>query len=392
MITKIYKAETLSEAIDTIKKEMGSKAIIVSTKKIAPKRGLLRKTAGGVEVTASVEERLLTQEQIDGINRQEGRQAVPSGTRSGLKGKIQDFTISISQRAQARSTESKIESLEKENAALKDKLKNADNQKDSPAKSPVSGMLEEQGFAPELIREWDTHAESLPQNVVGEEVIDACADFLLDKFNSGAKELPKMFALVGPSASGKSLTSVKLALKLAKEKKKAVILSADDDVPSFEHFKKVCDRNNIECVHLDNTKSFDSVVKEYAGYDHVLIDTKSLSPRRHDDLLQLKRRLGGMNFPVYVVLSARDDDAMWVIRSYTGLMMRGLIFTHLDEIRRVGVMFNVMNSTLVPVAYFGIGRDEKEDIEAALGERLVSLLIGMQLETVNATELKVALS
>jgi flagellar biosynthesis GTPase FlhF len=136
MIQKTYKTGTLSEAIAAVKQEMGSHAVIVSTKKMVSKGLFPLKPRPSIEVLAAVDENYLSIEQLNSLQKDPLAKAVPMAI-DGDKVN-QGVNVSVSAGAERRRFLEKISELEAEVSRLKNLLvKEAPDQVGGETRSTV---------------------------------------------------------------------------------------------------------------------------------------------------------------------------------------------------------------------------------------------------------------
>lgn len=389
MIKKTYTSISLSEVVGTIKKELGPQAVILSTRRIVLKKSLFRSPIMGVEVIAGVEENNLDREQLEKLKGSEntGSQKVEKKSakkKSGLFSpfRADDVAVTISSDAERRYLESQLVKLEKENAELKMHAGGLSHQaniseKKSQEREPILQRLKNVGVKDELISEWISHSETLPQNSRIDEYADDALNFFLEIVPITSKPLPKVIALVGPSGSGKTVTALKLALMIRAQGKSVAIMSLDVVPAQMAYLKSYCDEYQISHSVLHQVRLTQDNYDERAQYDHVIIDTPALLTKSKTRLRTFEKKLEKMSAATFLVLSAKDGDNDEFVLACQSLQAQATIFTKLDECFKIGPVLNTLRRFQIPVAYFGIGRKCDDDFEVASAERLAALLFGI---------------
>ncbi|MCP5464783.1 MAG: hypothetical protein H7A33_07155 [Deltaproteobacteria bacterium] len=383
MITKIYKAKTYSEAIAAIKSEMGASAKIISTQKIAASKGLFSRKPGGVEVQASVDERQLTQEQIERIH----SAGAPVKKQSGIKGLFKakapepakpdnDLFERLEQleRVKAR-LQRDNESLRKRVDALGSLSASAEPQNEWDKIKPVLNVLKNQKMPVELYDEYHEQLNALPQNSTQEEILDQFFGMVSQNLKFSQSALPERFALVGPSGAGKTVTAIKLVSLLREQKKKVMLVSLDGHVSHCEFLRICAEELGVTFHVVHQTRGINNLLPELKGYDHVVIDTESVSGLKEDALSQLRAKIDKLNAESILVLESDRMSQADVLNGYKTLGLHSVIFTKLDESKTIGPMLAESKQLNTPVSYFGIGNAVGQDLEKATPERVLGFLI-----------------
>ena len=73
----------------------------------------------------------------------------------------------------------------------------------------------------------------------------------------------------------------------------------------------------------------------------------------------------------------RDQEAINVAKRFKSIGFDDVIYTHLDEPKYCGMIYNFQNIFDVPAHSFSIGSQIPEDFEAATKERFVDLLFNL---------------
>ena len=373
MIKKTYIAASLSEAIQLIKREMGSSAAIVSTLSRPAKKTLFRFTPARIEVVASVDERHLTQQQIETLL---GKSAVLSS-----KGKINDDDLLAQEYRMLRD---KVRKIEDENAALKRQIETLAETQDEvqfvrknirtvsivrpvskrrrllsqhPEAHEVSEYLHDSGFDAKGLKRWQDSLKSLPMQAAHADILDASIAFFAQEFLAPQKSLGPVVSFMGAKNSGKTTLLQNVAASLRAEGKKVIILNFEKARSEMDHIRK-----------------------SGKEYDAIFIDVDVTNINDRQTMRRLPTRLGELKTQNILVFSAAHSDLHEQLQAFRDLRIDGLAFTHLDKNPLVGAIYNVMAEVAKPIYYFGIGPKIPEDFESATAERLVSLLFKLDEE------------
>jgi flagellar biosynthesis protein FlhF len=414
MIQKIYRAGTLSEAVATIKREMGTRAVIVSTSKVMPKRSFFRTATPTIEVIAAVDENTLNADQLAVLQRSADVKAVPvTVPRKGDA--APDVQVMISDASTVRLLKHRVRELEVEVASLRSEivqLNNAATSTSRPAEiqptpvekpmietaveaqaveknqepaafdvaanlSTVAGFLKENGFDETVCQAWHEQAQKrgLTEFHSAEDVLDDCATYLMSLPVIYKGVLPRVIGLVGPAGAGKTMTTLKLAHDLKRQGKRAVIVTLDvKREDSIEQLKAEAEELGVPFCVMHPNHTIEMRLRNFSDCDHILIDTPSFVEGDDVQTRKILRKLAQAEAFNFLVLSGDDAAQPWLTIANGDGRFVGAIINRIDECFRIGGVFNTLRMLTMPVAYFGIGRNVADDIEAATPERLLSLL------------------
>lgn len=195
-------------------------------------------------------------------------------------------------------------------------------------------------------------------------------------------ELTKKYQLfMGPSASGKSTSMIKLACDLAhKQNKRVAIISTDTiKIGADEQMKVYSQILNIPFVSVRSPADWQKVMPYLSHVDYVLVDFASLNMRNQDEIKYATQLLPPVTDDVqtHLVLSckSKDQDVIEMANRYRSFNYDDFIFTALDEVTQYGIIYNAVRKLNKPLFGFGIGSKIPEDFERATVERVLDLIL-----------------
>ncbi|HXN47610.1 MAG TPA: hypothetical protein VN893_13270 [Bryobacteraceae bacterium] len=190
---------------------------------------------------------------------------------------------------------------------------------------------------------------------------------------------PRIVALAGPCASGKTTTLVKLAVRYGLGMHRPVhVISMDSyRVAASEQLRSYSAILGIGFQMLETTGALAQALEEHSNKDLVLIDTPGFGQRDFDASKDLARFLASRpDIDTHLVLTAsmRSADLSRVVDRYEVFRPAKLLFAKLDETGVFGPILNLVVRTGKPVSYLAAGQQIPEDLEPATGERVLDLL------------------
>ena len=190
---------------------------------------------------------------------------------------------------------------------------------------------------------------------------------------------PRIVALAGPCASGKTTTLVKLAVRYGLGMHRPVHIVSMDSyrVAASEQLRSYSAILGIGFQALETTGALAQTLAGHSNKDLVLIATPGFGPRD----FAAARELAGFlvsrpDIDTHLVLTAsmRSADLSRVVDRYEVFRPAKLLFAKLDETATFGPILNLMARTGKPVSFLADGQQIPEDLEPATQERVLDLL------------------
>ncbi len=201
------------------------------------------------------------------------------------------------------------------------------------------------------------------------------------------KTLPNVVMIVGLQGSGKTTSTGKIALWLAKnQERKPLLVSTDVNRPAAREQLKVIARATGQSL-FEKPESNDAVelareAYKYAqqtGYDTLLIDTAG---RLHidEELMGELQRIKAETKPVEILFVADAMTGQDAVRSgeqfHAQVGITGVVLTKMDGDARGGAALSIKQVTGQPVKFVGVG--EKYDaLEPFYPDRIAQRILGM---------------
>ena len=394
MDVRTYRAKTMQEALDMVRRELGPKAAVLQTRDVRT-GGLFRLMPGmrRVEITASasvnVPSRMprrartgLDLSQATGLDLSAPPELAPStpapeeqesrhAFRDELKGRLTDL-------------QSMIEDLRRRSPRL------APNELPGSLFTIFTDLIEA-GVGEELARELIEKAQA---DLTAAELSDPAlvkarlarmveAEMIVSGPLQVQPGRRRLVALVGPTGVGKTTTIAKLAATFRlREKRKVGLITVDTyRIAAVEQLRTYADIIDLPMSVVSTPREMREAVAGMSGLDLILMDTAGRSPRDEVKIQELKSMLGEAEADeVHLVLSSAAGATTLVrtAEQFAAVGTTGLLLTKLDEVTNLGHLLPLMRSSRLPLSYVTDGQNVPDDIKPANSRRLARLVLGME--------------
>lgn len=191
---------------------------------------------------------------------------------------------------------------------------------------------------------------------------------------------PTVVLFVGPTGVGKTTTLAKLAadFSLNQQRKIALITADTYRIAAVEQLKTYAEILNIPVSVIYTPQEIKAAIEEHQDKDLILIDTAGRSHKNTAQFSELKMLVSSTDADeVFLVLNCGMGRTACreILAQYGFLKKFKLLFTKLDEALVPGIILNARFSTGKPLSYTTAGQSVPDDIEIAnIGEIVKSIL------------------
>ena len=425
MKLKRFEALNLQEALAAVKAELGSDAVIISTRRINKGSkffGLLSQSM--IEVTAAVDRSIplrgkeASAQERTRIDIPESKESgndqswyePPNGSGEGASStfgehlRVATLPDPVAQQLAALREEMKgllegkpkvevlIESLRQEletiRACIGEALADRTTQRATSLPGDMATYYEalvSAGVTPDL-------AYGLVRSVVetlgssGLANKEVVAEMLRDRMEqvvpvSGPLVLPgglqKVVMLVGPTGVGKTTTVAKLASQFTQgpTKVKTVVVTLDTyRVAAVEQLRVYARILKVPVEVAVTPEELATCVARHRDARLILVDTAGRSPQDpsgRQELAAIAQQK--ITVETHLVLAAPTERTVQqeVVRRYSAIPIHRLLFTKLDEARQTGTLFDLIHHAGLPVSYLSAGQRVPEDLEQATSNAIL---------------------
>ncbi|NLJ79160.1 MAG: AAA family ATPase [Tissierellia bacterium] len=357
MIIKRYIGLTAYEAMNQLKRELGSDAVVLNTRKIRQKGflGLFKKPM--VEITAAYESKknlVLAPDDGDKIDKVNSELVA-------LKSMVEDISSTI----------------------IKNELEISRELQGYYTRLLNNGV--DHSIATSILRELD---EQIDFSDKDEQVIEDIIKHTIWEYIGQIQPISidnrmgqKIIFLIGPTGVGKTTTLAKLVAKLAMAKKYRIGLVTSDTyrIAAVEQLKIYSDILGLPLEIIYNSKDFNRTLLKFKDKDFIFVDTAGQNHRKvskEDELYKMMDTAN--NKEVYLVLSGTTNLNVLksILEQYSFIEDYKIIFTKMDEAREFGNMLNLKYLTSNPLSYMTTGQNVPDDINVVDRDDLIEWLIG----------------
>jgi flagellar biosynthesis protein FlhF len=373
MNVRTYRASTMREALDLVRRELGSDAIIFSTRQ-TPVRGRFpwqraRETA---EVVAGVAEQTAPLRQSTGrktsLDNENAFVAEPTPVAPTIPTPPADSNAELAALIQQLGNRVRPYSRREvpdELFHLYTRLIDADVYEQDAREL----VLE---LPPEIRQSPDSLAPAIESLI--ERHVACCGPI---RVTPGVRTVA---ALVGPTGVGKTTTVAKLAanFKLRDGVKVGLVTVDTYRVAAVEQLRTYAELIDLQMHVVSSPREMRAALQQLEGMDLVLIDTAGRSPRDEVKIQELKGYLAEADVDqVLLVLSlvAGARSLEQAAEKFRTVGVTSLLLTKLDEAAGAGSILSAARRIALPISYLTNGQDVPDDIESASTPHVARLIL-----------------
>ncbi|MEX5216241.1 MAG: flagellar biosynthesis protein FlhF [Nitrospira sp.] len=388
MKVRTFYAQSMQEAIRAIKQELGSDAVILSTRRVRKwgnAFGMLGSSA--LEVMAAIDQ--------DGAD-QDDQSIQRTGTNDGVKDAPASSVPSFAHNLEA----ALIPPAPAAPRCAKSSggAQSRDAGPDFGAGAPVFLSKSLQGIYGDLIGQGirqETAYDCLrqlqdtlrdPDRTMPHFMLQLLRGVLSSRLQSAgplltADECQKIVVFAGPSGVGKTTTIAKLAAHYRLEEKRSVAMVTIDNYrpAAVEQLRLYANVLGVELATASTGDEARDCIGRLGQTELVLVDTPGFNPR-HEQPWHEWTALTGLahRLEVHLVVSAttRIQDIEVAVKRCADAPVLRLLFTKLDETAGYGSIFEAAHQWGIPLSYWGTGPRVPEDLAPAMPDRLIDLVLG----------------
>jgi len=381
MLVKRYHAKDMSQAMDTVIRELGSDAVILNSRKVRKKglKNMFNKPL--LEVMVAYDPA-----NIPAAKKLAASQGVTVTADKGPKdSKHKAANVS---HEQLERLDQRIDSID---AMLTDFMEKFSFVKrevtyDYPEEIQelLVRMMENQ-VREELAHSLAKQAEQMLRKQPGANAAEVMEHLVLEQLGRPEPILHKKFTqkvilVLGPTGVGKTTTIVKLAADFSvKQKKKVGIINTDTfRIGAQEQLQTYADILGIPLAVVYWADELENALGNMSDRDIIFVDTAGKKPgdeQHKEDLLEIVRILKPED--VLLCLSATTGFASIkeMVDTYGYVDDYRLMITKIDETKYRGPLLNISWYAQKPLAYVTTGQNVPDDIEIVNAEAIAKAIV-----------------
>lgn len=408
MRIKKFTGVSMQEVTEQMRKELGSEAIILNTRKVPTGKMLNFLGRDMFEITAAIDEHLPARPSLDArrpqpefqrmLQRETATVAGPQAdTLEGLRSVAQQFekraekitphvSSSGKEKADIQMLRGEMEEMRSLLMVIADHLKYSK----MPA---LPGHLQE-AFTALVQNGVDDHtAADLVQTVYGrldeqtlgnrqtaeKVLVSELAKLIRVAPEAEKGRKPLVVALVGPTGVGKTTTIAKLAAirKLVRRQEVGLISADTYRIGAIEQLRTFAGIADIPMEVAYRPSELPTALKKFRKKDVVFIDTVGRSQRAKKDLADLKKFVEAADpDEIHLVLNSGSSPSTMkdAIDRFSVMKPNRLIFSKIDEATSIGSILSVLQGGRIPLSYLTTGQTVPDDIVQADAAKIASLI------------------
>ena len=352
MQIKTYMAASMKDALSQIKSELGSNAVIVSTREIRENGyGLMSKPL--IEVVAAVD--------YDGdvlINRKQANKTL-AGTRAsqGHAPAVLQAPLQISD----------------EIVELKKMLKQLMSHSNVAPVSPLREKLIAKGIRERL-------ADLIIAKLGDDADEDAVKDLLHRLIRVEGPTDERVWIFLGTTGVGKTTTIAKIAARasLAEAKRVALITLDSYRIGAIDQSRIYAKILNIPFFSVTTPAELKTALSQLGSTDLILVDTVGRSPFCTEYAHQLSGYFDGIKACRFLLMpvATREQEMDTITKTFSPLKADRMIFTKYDEAHTSGSVITHNLIHRIPISHITTGQRVPEDIEPAAKDKIIACTLG----------------
>ncbi len=191
---------------------------------------------------------------------------------------------------------------------------------------------------------------------------------------------PRIIAMIGPTGVGKTTTIAKLAAQFKLRQKRSVGLITIDTyrIGAVDQLRTYAEIIDVPLKVVLTPRELQRAVGELGDMDFILIDTAGRSQRDVLKMNGLRQFLDAVKpHETHLVISSTcgHRNVESVLERFSAFNVDRIVLTKLDEAVGFGIILTVLQRTKQKLSYVTVGQDVPDDIEAGEPRKLAELIV-----------------
>lgn len=383
MRLKTYIVNNVTEAIPMIKKDLGTDALILNTKKVKTGGFLGFFKTEKLEVIAAVETKAPEKAKVKAEAKPKQKQPVKTA-------KTQQATvIPFQQREAIQKNDPMTEELMSEIKGIKQFMLQVMEEDRLPvALKGLNKRLMEQGISKEIQSElYAKLITALEQNpkMSESEIREFARTEIIEMIGfhqpAPVDKNPEIICFIGPTGVGKTTTIAKIAadFMLREDKKVGLITSDTYRIAAVEQLKTYAGILNIPIEVVESASELTHAMEVLSDCDIVLMDTAGRNYQQKQYIEELEALLSDKNkvqINLVLSLTSKYEDMKKIVDNFQTIVMDELLLTKMDETSSSGAILNLIHHYSIPIRYIANGQSVPDDIFTVTPELIADFVLG----------------
>ncbi len=209
-------------------------------------------------------------------------------------------------------------------------------------------------------------------------VVDAITRSVAPSYKRPKKK--RLCAFVGPAGEGKTTTLAKVAARALCEEKRSVGVITTDTyrIGAVEQLKVYTDIMEIPLEIASERKDFERIIRKFSDRDLILIDTPGKSRGDEGSLLRIQEycpKDSPVEMNLVLSMTSSQERMVDAAAGFGCIDYDNIILTKLDDARKFGAMYNIVDSFGKPVSYIANGQNVPRDLREMDPLRFARLVV-----------------
>jgi len=357
MQVRKFRAGTIQEATNMVKRELGSEALILSTQRLGKEKGRSKHGRRDTFEIYAIPG--------DAHRETEKHSTCSSDCLSDVKSDLMNIKETLFLLSRSRHLMEDLAENPEVIGLYAKMIRSGIAETNAHSFLNSGGALEENAHS-----EFEDLHERVLQEIL--KVIDVTDPF-------GRSKDQTIAAFVGPTGVGKTTTVAKLMANFSLKQKRSIGLISIDNyrIGAMEQLKTYASILGVPCFPAFTRSDLQFALKRLKDKDVILIDTAGQSHydmQRMEELARLVTSNSCINCHLLLSAATNESEMDSAAKNFGMLNFNSYIFTKTDETKARGVIINQLLKLKKPVSFITTGQRVPEDIFKATRTKILNLM------------------
>lgn len=371
MQIKKFVGQTLKDATEQMKNELGSDSLILSTRILEGGNKNGRKKM--FEITAGVEDSF---DRIETAAKSEEKDYINGRSFAEELKNLSENIYGEKEKQRRRIPQERITEIENTSRTIESDI-------EKELKEVVDTLLLREVQKPiisSVLNQLKKYKSFLHASNIDNYVISSIASMIpTTNFQLVKRDNPKIVSLVGPTGVGKTTCIAKLAVisKILHNLDIGLISIDTYRLGAIDQLRIFSEVSNIDMLVAYEPEDIPKLISQFKKKDLIFIDTAGRSQKNKEYLLKTKQYLDAAKVDeTYLVLSATSTtkNLFDVAENFKLFNYKAFMFTKIDEAVALGNVLNMVSNYKSPTIFLANGQVIPDDIISADAEFIAKMI------------------